>query len=99
MKTIVFLLTLLPFANIAFADNYTLEVNGMRCEYCAKHLESALNTLDGVHTVYVDVDARLVQLDLANRKMLQEGQLKKTIEDAGFTLIKVVEPVAPVSTQ
>jgi copper chaperone CopZ len=64
----------------------------MRCEYCAKHLENKLQALDGVNSVKVDVEAKRVQIDLANGQTLQEDQLTKTIKDAGFTLVKVVEP-------
>lgn len=92
MKKIAFLLTLIFFANVAFADSYTIEVDGMKCQYCAKHLENELQTLDGINSVKVDVETKLVQIDLANGQTLQEDQLKKTIKNAGFSLVRVVEP-------
>lgn len=88
------LLALLPFAHVAVADGYTLEVNGLACQHCADSLEKQLHTLDGVQSVQFDLGAKKVEVDLAEGQTLPEEQLEKAVKDSGFTLVKVEKTVA-----
>lgn len=83
------LLVVLSLTNFAFADSYALEVEGLKCQYCANRLEHELQALEGVESVTFDLKAKHVELGLADGHSLQEELLRKTIEDAGFTLVKV----------
>jgi copper chaperone CopZ len=91
-KAAFFLLAALPFASVALAESYTLEVNGLKCQHCANKLERELQTLEGVESVSFDLDAKRVELNLADGQDLQEDRLRQTIQGAGFNLVKVIEP-------
>jgi copper chaperone CopZ len=91
-KATFFLLAALPFASVALAESYTLQVNGLKCQYCADKLERELQTLEGFESVSFDLDAKHVELNLADAQELQEDRLRQTIQDAGFNLVKVIEP-------
>lgn len=83
------LLVVLSLTNFAFADSYALEVEGLKCQYCANRLERELQALEGVESVIFDLKAKQVELALADGHSLQQEQLRKTIQDVGFTLVKV----------
>lgn len=87
------LLVVLSLPSFAFADSYVLEVEGLKCQYCANRLERELQTLEGIESVTFDLKANHVALGLADGQSLPEEQLRKTVEDAGFTLVKVGQVV------
>jgi copper chaperone CopZ len=87
-KAAFFLLAALSFASVALAESYTLEVQGLKCQYCANRLERELQTLEGVESVSFDLDANHVELSLADGQELQEDRLRQTIQDAGFELVE-----------
>lgn len=83
------LLVVLSLTNFAVADSYALEVEGLKCQYCANRLERELQALEGVDSVTFDLKGKHVELALAGGHSLQQEQLRKSIQDAGFTLFKV----------
>jgi copper chaperone CopZ len=88
MKHIALLLTVFSVASFALAESYTLKVNGMRCQYCAKHLERELQAA-GIDSVRFDLEESLVHVDVASEKELDQSKLKDTVVNAGFTLVGV----------
>lgn len=64
----------------------TLTVDGMVCGNCAKRVENALNTLDGVWaTVDLGKKEALVRL----KEQLPEARLRDAVREAGYTVMKV----------
>lgn len=73
----------------------TIEMNidGMMCEHCQKHVSDALNSLDGVTaTVSLEDKKAIVTIDNAmgdngaiNDTALDD-MLKKAVTDAGYTV-------------
>ncbi len=63
---------------------YTLTVDGMHCSNCARRVENALNSKDGVWaSVKLENNTVLVR----SKKQLDWAELSKVISDAGYTLI------------
>lgn len=92
MKPAAFaLLALLPFAGLANASSYTLEVNGLACQHCADRLEKQLQTLNGVESVQFDLAAKKVEVGLADGQQLEEEQLRSAVTESGFSLVSVSE--------
>lgn len=90
-KAAYFLLSALLIPSFAFAESYTLEVNGMKCDHCAKRLQGELKALEGVESVSVDLKVKQVTLDTLEGQKLQEEQVRKTLTDSGFSLVKFTE--------
>lgn len=93
-KAAYFLLALLPLANASFAERYTLELNGMDCQHCAKRLEGKLKALDGLQSVSVDLGAKQVELNLVDGQALNKDQVHQILESGGLTLVRIVESEA-----
>lgn len=65
----------------------TIAVNGMMCMHCEMHVKNALEALDGVEAAEADHTAGRVELTLS--KAVEEAELKKAVEGAGYEYIGV----------
>ena len=63
----------------------TLKVKGMSCKHCVMSVTKALNQLEGIKNVQVDLAKGEVQFD--NTKEVASNRIEKTIEDAGYEVI------------
>jgi len=62
-----------------------LKVKGMSCQHCVMSVTKALNQLDGIKNVRVDLAKGEVQLD--NTKALSADQIEKATEEAGYKVV------------
>ena len=63
-----------------------LKVKGMSCNHCVMAVTKALNKLDGIQGVQVDLQKGEVRLE--NTTGLSPDQLEKAIVGAGFEVVK-----------
>jgi copper chaperone len=59
-----------------------VKVKGMTCQHCVMSVRKALNQLDGVENVNVDLQKGEVQFD--NTKSLPTDRIEKAVKDAGY---------------
>ena len=62
-----------------------LKVKGMSCQHCVMSVTKALNQLEGIESVQVDLAKGEVRFD--NKKEVPSGRIVKAIEDAGFEVM------------
>ena len=69
-----------------YPHTLTLRIGGMTCDNCARRVENALNSLDGVWaTVRISDHRALVRMkDTPN-----EQTLRKAVQDAGYVVLGV----------
>lgn len=63
---------------------YRLQVDGMVCPFCAYSVEQRLQAVAGVEYVDVDVESGRVLVGVQPGHRLEETQIRKLIEEAGF---------------
>ena len=63
-----------------------LKVKGMSCNHCVMTVTKALNKLDGIQNVKVDIPKGEVSFD--NTKSLALDKVEKAITDAGYAVVK-----------
>jgi copper chaperone len=63
-----------------------LKVKGMSCQHCVMSVTKALNRLEGIKNVQVDLAKGEVQFD--NTKAVLMNQIEKAIEEAGYQVIQ-----------
>lgn len=68
----------------AAATNLQLKVNGMVCAFCAQGIEKKMKALPETQSVYVNLKAHLVAVELKAGKTLTEKTVSKIIQDAGY---------------
>lgn len=61
----------------------TLNVTGMSCNHCVNAIETALNELDGVQSVKVDLQGGKVDVSFDDAKV-ELAKVKEAIEEAGY---------------
>ena len=62
-----------------------LRVKGMSCQHCVMSVTKALNQLEGIKNVQVDLAKGEVQFD--NTKAIASNQIEKAIEEAGYEVV------------
>lgn len=63
-----------------------LHIEGMSCANCKKHVEEALNGMDGV-TAQVDLDSKTAHVTDAGNTM--DETFRTVIDDAGYDLTSI----------
>ncbi len=64
----------------------TLKVKGMSCQHCVMSVTKALNQLEGIKNVQVDLAKGEVRFD--NTKSVASNRIEKAIADAGYEVIQ-----------
>jgi len=62
-----------------------LKVKGMSCQHCVMSITKALNQLEGIQNIQVDLQKGEVRFD--NTKALASNRIEKAIEEAGYEVI------------
>jgi len=62
-----------------------LKVKGMSCQHCVMSVTKALDQLEGIQNVQVDLQKGEVRFD--NTKALALNRIEKAIEEAGYEVI------------
>lgn len=90
MRALLLMIALaLPAGALAAERTYRLRVDGLACAYCAYGLEKALMKIDGVEHVDVDFEQGTVRVDTTRDIGLGDEQLRRIVNDSGFTLRSV----------
>lgn len=88
MKRLLVIISLcFSLTGVALADDtiYSMRVDGLACPYCAYGIEKKLHQLEGVEAIEIDLDAGLVRVTVAEGTTLDEAQMKRLFDEAGFT--------------
>lgn len=64
-----------------------INIEGMSCMHCVKHVEEALKELAGVIKVTVDLNEKNAVVELDGD--VQDSQLKEVIEEVGYDVIGI----------
>lgn len=62
-----------------------LFIEGMSCAHCVKHVTNALNDLDGITRVVVDLASKTAVVE----GNASDNDMKAAIEDAGYEVVKI----------
>ncbi len=62
-----------------------LKVKGMSCQHCVMSVTKALNQLEGIQNIQVDLQKGEVRFD--NTKDVASNRIAKTIEVAGYEVV------------
>lgn len=65
---------------------YEISVNGMKCQNCAKSIETGLNVIDGLLSCDVDIKKGIVIVDIKGGEA-DLGRIKSIISDLGFDVV------------
>lgn len=67
----------------------TISIEGMSCNHCVAHVKEALEGLEGVTSVKVNLDKKCASIE-SNLEVKDEA-IKSVIEEAGYDVTKIEE--------
>lgn len=65
-----------------------INIEGMSCGHCVKHVEEALREVNGVAEVAVDLKAKNAIVTLG--RDVADSELKNAVEEAGYDVVSVI---------
>jgi cation transport ATPase len=79
------------FGELSYAATQTLkaEVNGLVCAFCAQGIEKKAKALPQTKEVYVNLEKRIVAVEIKEGQTLAPETLKSLIRDAGYEVVKI----------
>jgi copper chaperone CopZ len=92
MKTVyktMLAITVLCISSLTQAKTIEMEVNGLVCAFCAQGIEKTMRSNVATNDVVVSLKDKLVAIELKAGKDIDDAQLKKSIADAGYALVKI----------
>lgn len=99
-KTIACALTLgIASFNALAVTTVKATVNGMVCAFCAQGIEKRLSALPATQSVFVDLKAKVVAVEIKEGKAADTAAIQAEIVDAGYDVVKLetlAQPLAEV---
>ena len=71
------------------ATRIEIAINGMVCSFCAQGIENRLKTLPGAAAIHVDLQNRLVTLQIKSGTVVSDERLRTLIRDAGYDVRRI----------
>ena len=63
-----------------------IKIDGMSCQNCVRHVTEALEELEGVAEVVVDLDKKQANINPEN---IPETIIREAVEEAGYTVVEI----------
>ncbi len=91
MKTTRFALLMLSLlaAGAVQARSVEMEVNGLVCAFCAQGIQKAIRKLPGTQDVFVNLDHRVVAVQLKDGQDVPDEVLRAAVTDAGYSTVRI----------
>jgi len=83
------LISMFLFAPVAYADRITVSVKGMVCSFCAQGIKKTFTRKEGVESVDVDLDKKIVTITTKQGAALTDAEVKESIVDAGYEVLSI----------
>jgi copper chaperone CopZ len=99
MKRFQICLTVILLALAATSTAATIEmtVNGLVCAFCAQGIEKKLKKFPATTEVVVNLEQRLVAVALKDGQDISDEDLRKALQDAGYTVKAITRTETPIA--
>jgi copper chaperone CopZ len=89
MKQLSLLVIALLATTAQAATTTKLTVNGMVCAFCAQGIEKKIVAMPQAQAVYINLGQKIVAVEARPGQTLDAEQLRATVKDAGYEVVKV----------
>jgi len=76
-------------ASTALAETITVSVKGMVCSFCAQGIKKTFSRKEGVESVDVDLDKKLVMITTKAGATLSDVAVTESIVDSGYEVTAI----------
>ncbi|MCC2656570.1 MAG: hypothetical protein K0Q76_1678 [Panacagrimonas sp.] len=80
---------LLMESAMVHARSVEMEVNGLVCAFCAQGIQKAIRKIPATQDVFVDLDHRIVAVQLKDGQDIPDEQLRAAVTDAGYATVRI----------
>ena len=86
MKQILGAIIVTVVSSIALAEHQKIEVGvkGMVCDFCAQGISKQFKKMDAVEKIDVNLDKKIVVIQLKHGQKLEDEKVKTSLKDAGY---------------
>lgn len=88
-KCMVLILMMFCMALPVNAKEIKVEMKGLVCGFCAVSLEKVFKEKESVDDIDVDLDKKLMTIDLKEDQDITDEEIKISVENAGFNIVKI----------
>lgn len=67
----------------------TIHVEGMSCNHCVNHVKSALESVNGISNVKVDLDSKTAVVKCSSE--VNDSDIKSVVKEAGYEVTDIHE--------
>jgi len=64
-----------------------MRIEGMSCDHCVNHVKNALEEIDGVTEIFVDLDSKTATFNVTDD--VKDYDLKRAVEEAGYDVVNI----------
>lgn len=91
-KLFIAAIVALAASSSAFAaKSVRVQVNGMVCAFCAAAIEKKLSAMPETKAVYVNLDKKVVAVELKDGMSANLDKVRAGIKDAGYDVVSIAE--------
>jgi copper chaperone CopZ len=94
---ILLAVTLFATATTSIAATIEMTVNGLVCAFCAQGIEKKLKKFPATTDVVVSLEQRLVAVALKDGQDISDEDLRKALQDAGYTVKAITRTETPIA--
>jgi copper chaperone CopZ len=66
-----------------------MEVNGLVCAFCAQGIQKAIRQLSAAQDVFVNLEHRIVAVQLRDGQDIPDDTLRAAVTDAGYSTVRI----------
>jgi copper chaperone CopZ len=88
---------LLAISSSSPAATIEMTVNGLVCAFCAQGIEKKLKKFPATTEVVVNLEQRLVAVALKDGEDISDEDLRKALQDAGYTVKAITRTETPIA--
>jgi len=70
-------------------DFFTISVNGLVCDFCARSIEKLFMKRESVLDIDVNLEKMLITVRLKKNKNLDNQTIKQIINDSGYDIVEI----------
>lgn len=94
MKKLLLLMILIFSISVStYAENTSetvqVQVNGLVCDFCARALEKVFSKEDAVDNINVDLDTKIITIQLKEGQNLENEKISNMVKDSGYDVKEI----------
>ncbi|MDZ4786664.1 MAG: cation transporter [bacterium] len=88
-KIIIASVLFMAIPTLSFSEEIKITVKGMVCSFCAQGIKKTFGKMDNIKNINVDLDKKIVTIEIDDLKPLSDEEIKNIITDSGYDVFTI----------